>query len=313
MRNPSKTERPPWTILGLLKWTTSHFQTKKIEDARADAEILLAHCLRLQRIDLYLRHDQPLNREELRRFKALVKRRSRREPTAYIIGQREFWSLTFSVSPDVLIPRPETECLVEVALKILNSVPNDEAKRVLELGTGSGAITVALASERPNDWFLATDASFPALQLARQNARKLLPLAKIEWLAGNWLEPMGNKGLLFDLILSNPPYVRRADIRGLAPEIQVFEPRSALDGGPDGLDSVRQIITSAHRFLKPGGSLLLEIGYDQKSNVQMIAKACGHYDRIDFGQDYGGHDRVALLRHALNRPPINVRQKSLAH
>jgi release factor glutamine methyltransferase len=298
MQSPSTLKTPPWTILALLKWTTAHLYARQIEHARMEAEILLAHCLGLRRIDLYLRHDQPLNGEELGRFKALVKRRSHREPTAYITGKKEFWSMTFSVSPDVLIPRPETECLVESALGILASDSGTDARRVLELGTGSGAISVALASERPGDWFLASDASLAALQLARKNARELLPQAKIEWLTADWFKPFQDRAALFDLILSNPPYIRRGDLRDLQPEIWRFEPMAALDGGPDGMDCLRRIIPIAHRYLKPKGYLVLEIGYDQRSEVQRIAEGCGQYDGIGFARDYGGHDRVALMRRA---------------
>jgi release factor glutamine methyltransferase len=298
MQSPSTPKAPAWTILAVLKWTSAHFARHKIEQARMDAEILLAHCLGLGRIDLYLRHDQPLNSLELARFRALVKRRSRREPVAYIIGQKEFWSLTFSVSPDVLIPRPETECLVEAALRILRSPCPALPRQVLELGTGSGAITIAVASERSGDRFLASDASLCALHLARLNARRLVSEAAIDWVAGDWFEPLKETAARFDLILSNPPYVRRGQLQHLQPEIQRFEPLSALDGGLDGLDCLRRIIDSAHRYLKPGGRLVLEIGHDQRREVQQLAGHCGHYEEIEFVRDYSGHDRVALMRKA---------------
>ena len=173
MQNQSNRERQ-WTILSLIQWTTSYFKSHHIENPRADAEILLAHALNLERIDLYLRYDQPLNHGELSRFKILIKRRIQREPIAYITGTKEFWSLDFHVTTDVLIPRPETECLVEKALVGLSG---ENRLNILELGTGSGAITIALASEKPNHHYMASDQSMYAARLAMENGWVPLPRA----------------------------------------------------------------------------------------------------------------------------------------
>ncbi len=285
MQNP-----PQWNILSLIKWTTDYFQSRSIESPRASAEILLAHSLRLRRIELYMRYDQPLTANELACFKALIKRRAAGEPVAYIVGEKEFWSLTLSVTKDVLIPRPETEMLVETALKIL---PKDTCKRVSEIGTGSGAIILALASERPGHEFFASDYSLKALNIAKHNAKN--HGLDIRFFAGNWFAPLSEKAR-FDLIVSNPPYIPTADIETLQTEIRNFEPRLALDGGKDGLDSIRHIIENAKNHLVLGGSLMLEIGYDQKERVFAIAEMFGYKDMYCV-KDYSGHDRVVWFTH----------------
>lgn len=289
MQNP-----PQWNILSLIKWTTDYFQSRSIESPRASAEILLAHTLRLRRIELYMRYDQPLTANELACFKALIKRRAAGEPVAYIVGQKEFWSLTLSVTKDVLIPRPETEMLVETALKILHPNHQDNHKRISEVGTGSGAIILALASERPGHKFFASDYSVKALNIARHNAKN--HGLDIRFFAGNWFAPLSQKSekACFDLIVSNPPYIPTADIETLQTEIRNFEPRLALDGGKDGLDAIRHIIENAKNHLVPGGSLMLEIGYDQKDRVFAIAEKCGYKDMRCI-KDYSGHDRVVCL------------------
>ena len=285
-----------WTILKLLAWTTSFFKSHGIESPRADAEILLAHTLGSERITLYAHHDQPLNPDELRRFKAFIKRRAAREPVAYIVGRKGFWSLELAVTPDVLIPRPETECLVERALEFL---PRDAAAgtlRVLELGTGSGAIVLALAQERPTHRFYALDRSTAALVVARRNARRAGLQGRVHFWAANWCDAFRPGPPLFDLIVSNPPYVRAADIAGLQPEIGRFEPPRALDGGPDGLRELGRIIRQAPPFLNAGGRLLLEIGWDQAKALRVLAADCGPYREATVFQDYSGLDRVLQLK-----------------
>lgn len=297
MQNPSTpNSKTSWTILSILKWTASYFSSNGIEDGRIDAEVLLAHVLASSRLDLYLHYDQPLTRDELKRFKGLIRRRVAREPVAYILGQKEFWSLCFSVSPNVLIPRPETECLVEAALKIVKQSNYSFPWKILELGTGSGAIIVALASEMARNIYMATDQSLDAVRIARHNSRQLLPDDMIQWVVGNWLDSMKVQEGLFDLILSNPPYIQKALIEKLQPEVCRFEPLSALDGGIDGLDCFRRIIPTASRRLSSGGYLLLEIGFDQKDAVAGIANDCGCFKTISFQKDYSGHDRIAVFR-----------------
>ncbi len=294
MSNDDSSVEPPWTILRILQWTAGYFADHGIENPRIDSEILLAETLGCQRIDLYLRYDQPLNPDELRRFKQRIQRRAKREPVAYILGTKEFWSLDFHVTPDVLIPRPETEGLVETALALFKK---DAPLHVLELGTGSGIITIALAHEC-TDWrFWASDLSDDALDIARSNAHAHGVEERIIFTKGSWFNGVGegpDEG--FDLILSNPPYISEADMAKLAPEISQYEPRLALDGGPDGLESINRIIGTAPAYLKPGGWLLLEIGHDQGAAVKELARNARLFDQIAVGQDYSGLDRIARCR-----------------
>ena len=287
-----------WTISRVLQWTTSYFNKQGIDNGRVDAEILLAHALGRSRIDLYLSHDQPLESNELEKFKELIKRRAAREPVAFIIGRKEFWSHTFAVSKEVLIPRPETECLVETAIEIIaRSDGHGQGRvRVLELGTGSGAIVITLAGERPKNTYFATDMSLAALNIAVRNSQRILPGNKINWIVGDWLEAVKEHGGQFDLIVSNPPYICKDLIDTLQPEICRFEPSIALDGGIDGLDCYRRIIPEASRRLSPGGYLLLEIGFDQKESISQVAATCQQVGSVSFKKDYSGHDRVAVLK-----------------
>jgi len=288
-----RTREEPWTILKILRWTSPYFASRNIDTPRLDAEILLSHALQCKRIDLYLRYDQPLCKNELALFKSLIKRRISREPVAYIVGKKDFWSLELEITGDVLIPRPETECVVEAAISLL---PPDVPKRILEIGTGSGAIVLALAAERTGNVFFASDRSVKAVEIARKNAFRNNLGERVHFFAGDWFAPLRTDMPLFDMILSNPPYIRRGMIPQLAPEICKYEPSAALDGGPDGLAALRHIIRSAYSYLADGGHLLLEIGYDQKDAVQKIAAGCGYYEDISVIKDYGGHDRVVQMR-----------------
>jgi release factor glutamine methyltransferase len=287
-------ESPPWTLLRLVQWTTGYFTEQGIDSARSEAEILLAHSLGLRRIDLYLNHDQPLDKSELARFKALIKRRLAKEPLAYITGKREFWSLELAVSPSVLIPRPETECLVAAVLPFLDEAKNP-LKRVIDLGTGSGAIVIALAREHPRHSYTAMDRSLAALAIARQNARSHEVDHRIQWFCGSWADALIPHGKSFDLIVSNPPYIRSGDMDTLQPEIQNYEPVLALDGSPDGLTCLRRIIESACRLLRPGGLLVLEMGWDQADDVRAIAQGVGCYAAVRIVKDDSGLDRVAVM------------------
>jgi|LGVE01.1.fsa_nt_gb release factor glutamine methyltransferase len=301
MQDQLKTSAHGWTILNILKWTASYFQTHDIDSPRAAAEILLAHALKLNRIELYMRYDQPLFKKELALFKALIKRRIAREPIAYIVGVKEFWSMDIAVTRDVLIPRPETEHLVEAALSLLPPIDcldcsRNIPKRILELGTGSGAIICALASQRPEHIFIASDRSIKAVELAAKNAKHHNLNKKIMFFSGDWFMPLKDDTHLFDMIISNPPYINTRLINKLQPEISMYEPVVALDGGKDGLCRLRHIIYCAHTYLKPGGSLLLEIGHDQEENVLGIINSCGHYEQVVFIKDYSGHPRVVQMK-----------------
>ncbi|MFC1857326.1 peptide chain release factor N(5)-glutamine methyltransferase [Thermodesulfobacteriota bacterium] len=289
------TIKSQWTILELLNWTTAYFKSHNIEDPRASAEILLSHALQLRRIDLYLQYDQPLGVNELASFKSLIRRRTRREPAAYIVGTKEFWSLDLFVTGDALIPRPETECLVERALVWLPENADTSAKTILELGTGSGAISISLANHRPLHFFFASDVSAEAVRLAKKNARAHQLDKRIRFFCGDWFTPVNRRGSYFDMIISNPPYIATRAIKSLEPEIRKYEPELALNGGPDGLKALRHIISRAYIYLSPQGVLLIEMGYDQKDDIAEIIEACGQYEDVVFFKDYSGHDRVVQM------------------
>ena len=285
-----------WTILKLLKWTTAYFKSHNIEQPRAAAEILLAHTLGVGRVDLYVQYDRPLESHELEVFKSFIQKRIKREPVAYIVGKKEFWSMDLKVTPDVLIPRPETETLVEAALTIIPPESGSAPLKILDLGTGSGAIVLALASERPAHRFYAVDRSEKALAVALDNAR-ILDLDKaITFLQGHWFDSVREIVNYFDVIVSNPPYISSHEYMALPPEIAEYEPREALDGGTDGLDEIRLIIKEAARYLVPEGQLVFEIGYDQRAEVEKMIEGSGAYNEWSVIKDYSGHDRVVRTR-----------------
>lgn len=293
MQTPSSPIDPQWTILKILQWTTAYFKSHHIDSPRLTVEILLAHALNAKRIDLYTRFDQPLTKDELAIFKALVKRRICREPVAYITGNREFFGIDFDVSPHVLIPRPETEFLVEAAL---GRIPQAVATpfRILEIGVGSGAVIVSLAVNRPGHEYMASDMSVNALQAAAGNARKNGVDGKILFFAGDLFAPLCPSAGSFDLVISNPPYIAQNQLTGLEPEVRDFEPTLALDGGKDGMDIIRKIIAAAPPFLNHHATLMLEIGFDQRDVVEQAITRDGRYSPPEFVKDYGGHHRVAI-------------------
>jgi len=289
---------PPeaWTILKLLKWTTAYFTSHHIEQPRAAAEILLAHTLGVGRVDLYIQYDRPVEPRELAVFKGLIQRRLQREPVAYIVGEKGFWSLDLKVTPDVLIPRPETEILVEAALSIIPPAASSKPFEVLDLGTGSGAIVLALARERLGHRFCAVDNSQRALAVAQENTRRYGLEAAVTFLLGNWFDAVGDRQRHFDLIVSNPPYISRPDLERLPLEVSRYEPREALDGGPDGLDAIRLIIERAAAHMSPGGWLIFEIGYDQWASVEALMAASTSYADVTVIKDHSGFDRVVRAR-----------------
>lgn len=288
--------REIWTILEILRWTTTYFKSHHIEQSRAAAEMLLAHALGVERIDLYIQYERSLTAEELERFKRFIQRRIRREPVAYIIGRKEFWSMDLKVTPDVLIPRPETESLVEVVLKTVRTAPKQAPLRVLDLGTGSGAIVLAIASEWPGQNFYAVDRSGKALAVAQDNARAHALDKAITFLQGDWFGPVHDLGGCFDVIVSNPPYISSHEFEALPPEIARHEPRDALLGGSDGLDAIRLIIRQAPEHLVPGGWLFFEIGHDQWAAVDLLISETKLYSDWAVTKDYGGHNRVVRAK-----------------
>jgi len=287
-----------WTIKRLLEWTIPYFESRGIDSPRATAEILLAYVLKIKRIDLYLQYDKPLSPTELSAYKEFIKRRVNREPLAYIIGEKGFWSLTLKVSNHVLIPRPDTECLVETVLDLLSikKKASSQPKRILEMGIGSGAIILSIAREHHDNIYFASDISTDAINQAKLNQDLNRIDAKLNYIAGSWLEPFNTSLSLFDIIISNPPYIPASDIKTLQKEICDYEPVLALDGGIDGLDAIKFIINNSSDYLSPGGHLLLEIGYDQKEHVKEIVEKNGSYHQIVFKNDLGGNNRVVSMK-----------------
>jgi len=285
-----------WTILNLLKWTTSYFKSHDIEQPRAASEILLAHTLSMDRVDLYIQYDRPLDPKELAVFRGLIQRRLQREPVAYIVGEKGFWSLDLKVTPDVLIPRPETEVLVETALSIIPPEPSPEPFRILDLGTGSGAVVLALASERSGHCFYGVDYSHKALTVARDNCLRHGLGEAITLLQGNWFESVKDRRGYFNIIVSNPPYVSDSDFQILSPEVSRYEPREALEGGPDGLNAIRIIIEKGIHYMTPGGWLLFEICHNQRTEVERLITVSGAYTDFSVVKDSGGFDRVIRVR-----------------
>jgi release factor glutamine methyltransferase len=285
--------------MGILFRTEAYFKEHSIDSPRLTAELLLAHSLGLRRLDLYLQYDRPLQQNELSDYKTLIRRRIQNEPVAYITGEKGFFESDFEVAREVLIPRPETEILVEEALKILNAgSASSGVKRVLELGTGSGAIVVSLAKAAPFHLYMANDISLPALSIAKKNACRIAG-NRVRFFAGDWFGPLRDRPG-FDLVVSNPPYIPLAKIGELAPEIRAYEPQLALDGGEDGLACFRTIFREAHRRLVPGGILLLEMGFDQKEDLENILKFHPEYESIEFLKDLSGHDRVVKIKKSVD-------------
>ncbi|MFH1709794.1 MAG: peptide chain release factor N(5)-glutamine methyltransferase [bacterium] len=277
-----------WTIKRLLDWTTDHFTKHQIENPHLEAEILLAHALATERIKLYIDFEKEPDRVALEIFKGFIKRRTKREPAAYITGNKYFMSLAFKVTRDVLIPRPETELLIENAIELSKTFDRVSA---LDIGTGSGAIAVSLARFIDNMDICATDSSQKALELALENAKKHGVESRIKFTETNLFPKEIQK---FNIIISNPPYIKTADIQNLAPEIRDFEPIAALDGGADGLNYYRKIAEQAETYLKDDGYLLLEIGAGQSKDVVGIINDKLKPKSIRVKKDLSGLDRVVI-------------------
>lgn len=277
----------PNTIASVLATATTQLADHQ-ESPRLEAEILLAHALGQPRTYLYAWPERYLVCDILGPFKGWLQRRISGEPLAYIIGQWEFWSLNLTVTPDTLIPRPETELLVE---KALEKIPTDVELTIADLGTGSGAIALALAKERPRCMITATDISTEALEIAQKNAHSL-GLNSISFKAGDWLNPL--HGMSFDLIISNPPYVASHDPH-LRHDDPKYEPRQALHAGPDGLEAIEKIVAQAKNHLNPSGWLLLEHGYDQGESVVALLGSYEYHNIYDH-HDYGHQPRVIVAQ-----------------
>jgi release factor glutamine methyltransferase len=275
-----------WTLLDVIKWTTARFTERRLDTPRLDAEILVAHALGLSRVQLYVQHDRPLTAAELANIRELIKRRQAGESVAYVVGKKEFWGLELAVDGRVLVPRPDTETLVEEGRARLDEQQAGE-ERIADVGTGSGAVAVALAKLRPAAALYAVDISPDALAVARANAERLgLPVTFLE---GDLDAPLAAHAP-FALIVANLPYVPTGELAGLAPEVRA-EPRLALDGGADGLDLVRRLVAAAPTLLRAGGALALEIGAGQAEATAALLEGAGFQD-IRRRRDLAGVERV---------------------
>lgn len=279
-----------WTIGKLLKWTEQYFGSKGVDSPRLDAEVLLSHVLEKQRIYLYVHFDEPLEKAELAQYREMLKKRVRRMPVAYIIGTKEFMGITFHVSPAVLVPRPDTEILVQAAIDRLKKM---DKPVVADIGTGSGAVCLSLLKYLPALQAATVDISPEALEVAKENAKRLEVTERIEFYAGDLLEPLAERR--FDAILSNPPYIPEADIALLEPEVRQYEPMAALTGGRDGLDFYRRLIQTGAPMLKENGFMAFEVGIHEAGPVAALAEAEPLLERTEILKDFAGIDRVVVI------------------
>ncbi|WP_288271046.1 peptide chain release factor N(5)-glutamine methyltransferase [uncultured Mitsuokella sp.] len=311
-----------WTIGRILKWTEQYFRDKGIESPRLDAEVLLAHVLEKQRIYLYVHFDEPLQPAELAAYREMIKQRVLRVPVAQILGEKEFMGLTFKVTADTLVPRPDTEILVQAAVERLKAMkgeaktPEDEVLadgeeassaanrdeaavdvsqeplRIADIGTGSGAICLSVLHYLADTAADTVDISPEARAVAEENAASIGLADRVTFHTGDLLQPL--RGMTFAAILSNPPYIPEADIAGLAPEVRLKEPHTALSGGRDGLDFYRRLAKEAPAMLVPGGFMAFEVGIHQAEPVAALAKANPLIARTEILPDYAGIDRVVV-------------------
>ena len=291
-----------WQIKDLLKVSSDYLRDKGIENPRLNAEVLLAHQLHMERVGLYLNFDQPLTETELSSFRSLIKRRLHHEPLQYITGTQEFWSLDFTVNPHVLIPRPETEIIVEQGIALAKSLkPNIQGLKILDLGTGCGAIAIALAKEIPDASVWATDISDEALGVARRNASRHGVSERVCFCQGDLWERLPEGVNRFDMIVSNPPYVSTEEYNDLSPEVRDYEPRQALEGREGGMYYIEKIIKGAHDLLNPGGWMILEMAPWQTQKALDVITGTGEYQRKTRIKDYSRRYRVVMAQGLRNR------------
>ncbi len=319
-------DKQTWTILKLLNWVTAYFTDKGIDAPRLSAELLLSHVLSLKRIELYTQFDKPVDQEQLHVLHALVKRAGQDEPVAYLTGKTEFYSIELDMTPDCMIPRPETELLVERAIEYLRARAAEgagirdalEAGRlcdsagtpaqfVCDLCTGSGCIAVAIAKNFPGARIIATDISDAALSVAAANVQKHGLNDRISLLHGDLFDPLVPQldTSKFDVIVCNPPYVSAPEYEALERNVKDYEPKVALFAGTDGLDVYRRVVEKADLFLKPGGALMLEIGYAQGPAVKELLEKAGAYGQIKIEKDIHNNDRI-LTAMTRSRPRTSL-------
>lgn len=284
------------TLRRALLAGVQRLQRAGIDSARLDAEVLLGDVLAMTREQLVSMPDVPLTGAQIEHYEETLRRRFEREPVAYITGRQEFWSQGFHVTPDVLIPRPETERLVEIALRIASGINHAAPMRILDIGTGCGAVVISLAKELASAELWATDVSKAAVAIARGNAVRNGVSEKIKFRCGDLFAPIDGEAGQFTLIVANPPYIRTGEIAGLAPEVSRWEPRVALNGGTDGADFYRRIAARASCYLALHGGVALEIGSDMGAAVARIFDDTGRYANARVFKDYAGRDRVFVAQ-----------------
>lgn len=285
-----------WTIKRLLEWISDYFDTSGVDAPRLSAELLLCHVLKLERIQLYTLYDRVVQPDQLAALRALVKRGAAHEPVAYLVGRCEFYSLPLTITPDCLIPRPETEHLVERAINFLR--PRGEGQDVLDLCTGSGCIAAAIAKNVKGVAVIATDISDAALKVAAENITRHKLTDSVQLLCGDLFDPIiaGLDNTQFDLIVSNPPYVSDGEYDKLDKNVKDYEPRLALQAGIEGLDVYERILQKVGDFLKPDGALMMEIGYAQGPAIRKMLEATALFKHIAIEKDYANNDRIAIAK-----------------
>ncbi len=285
-----------WTIQKLLNWITEYLTERSIDSPRLSAELLLSGVLETKRIELYTQFDKPVDKRQLDKLHDLVKRAGQNEPVAYLIGKTEFYSLELNITADCMIPRPETELLVQRAIEFLRTRPGTQL--VCDLCTGSGCIAVAIAKNFPDARIIATDICDAALNVAAGNVEKHQLKDRIKLLHGDLFDPIisGLDVGKFDLIVCNPPYVSAAEYEKLDKNVKDYEPKSALFAGADGLDIYRRLIEKVDEFLKPDAALMLEIGYAQGRAVRELLEQTGAFAEIKIEKDPHNNDRIATAR-----------------
>ena len=283
-----------WTIAQLLTWTTEFFRERGIENPRLDAEVLLGAVLGKDRIYLYVHFDEPLEPAELARYRTHVKERAAHVPLAYVLGTREFMGLDFHVTRDTLIPRPDTELLVQCAVDFLRArtAAGGDEFSIADIGTGTGAIALSALHYTEGTRADAVDISPAAAEVARENAARLGLAERIEVYVGDLTASLAGRS--YDVILSNPPYIPTADIAGLMPEVRSYEPHLALDGGRDGLTFYRRLAADAPALLRDGGMIAVEVGIDEARDVAALMEAHPRIVRTEIHKDLGGIERVVV-------------------
>jgi len=281
-----------WSVGRLLEWTTQFLAQKGSESPRLDAEVLLAHALACRRIELYTRHTEPAPDEGRQKFRELVRQRVEGCPVAYLVGRKEFYSLELEVNRSVLIPRPDSETVVDQCLRLAREMPEP---RVLDIGTGSGNLAIAVAHKQRAAQVTAIDLSADALAVAKRNAEKHGVADRLRFLQGSLFTPIP-PGERFHLILSNPPYIPHDDIAGLEAGVRDYEPHLALDGGPNGFAVFDGLVDQARQYLEPGGFLIVEIGSPQEAPARQRLEAVPGYELARTIHDGSGHPRVLRAR-----------------